>query len=255
MTIGTLLFPSLGSVTQTTTNWSFIAAGSGQSRTTSSATTVFTMKPNVGDLMVCGCFGRATGTIPTSLAVTDTGSSGWTAALTAVSNTGTGHLTGLFFKTATSADFNGGSGITVTVTQSGGGANFITGGNGDVFRLSSGSVTGKDLSGSVVQTTGVTTLSANPGAGSGQPANIDELAYAFVDNPAAVTGVPTGTNTFTGTSAAANLAVTQSGLEGQFFAEWVGLVQASATAGSNTWVATWSGSAASTMVCATFYHS
>ena len=68
-------------------------------------------------------------------------------------------------------------------------------------------------------------------------------------------GAPTGTNTFTGTSSAANLAIAIAAGDTLFCQQYVGGVQASATAGTNVWENTWTTSNTALLTGATFVYS
>jgi hypothetical protein len=110
----------------------------------------------------------------------------------------------------------------------------------DVYRLPAGNaVVASDIAGNVSSASTVSTLTWSPSAGSAYPAFADALVLSCMVNGSTSTfGARTGTNTFTGTSAAANLAqalATNAGFLCNQFAPG----QASATAGTNVWVNTW----------------
>ena len=233
------------------TNWSYIGAGSFYTATSTLGITG-TIVPNVGDLVIVSV-GTNTSISPlTSYAISDAGSNGWTAII--AFSSGNVFSCRAWWKVAASSDHNGGSGVLVTVTGSGGSGTIANQLSGEVFRVGGGhSVTGLDLSAVVATGTGGgTTASFSPGSGSGQPSNTDELAWtSFASNNAVSL---TGANTFTGTSPAANLAVSESGGGLTMVNQFVGLVQSSATAGSNTWKNTWTPGTNHTVIGATFYY-
>lgn len=234
--------------------WTFQSAASGQNLS-AALTTAITTVPNVGDLMVVPAMGWDNSTAPTSLTVTDTGSGGWTAATALVTDVPNASAMRLFFKVALAADHNGGAGITVTITQSGGsGGGTHTAGECAVFRLSSGTIGGVDLAASIAATGTGTTLSFSPASGSSQPTATDELAYTMTLAIAISTG-PTGTNTFTGASSTKNLTATLTAQHANFFGSYATQVQAAATAGGNVFVTSWTGATTAQALAATFYHS
>lgn len=163
-----------------------------------------------------------------------------------------------WWKIANANDHNGGAGITVTATAGGGSGTQSCEVECDIFRLPSGyAVVGIDTYGDVLGTaTGVTTLSAPGSVGSNDPGFTDALAISVLAAGSGNSlGGPTGSNTFTGTSAAANLAVCIATNDTILANQYVGGVQASATAATNVWKNTWTTSRAQAVVLgATFVY-
>lgn len=149
-----------------------------------------------------------------------------------------------WWKIANAADVNGGSGITVTATQSAGTGTTVNEIECDVFRVPPGfEVVGIDAQGTQGTLAAVATLATTATTKpSSNPANTDALAWtalSMVPATAAGNGGLTGTNTFTGTSSPANLASCVTTANQLLANQFVGGVQGSATAGSNVWVNTW----------------
>lgn len=231
------------------TNWS---AGSGVHYTlNTSATITGTIIPNVGDLCIAAVGSQRATTPDTAYAISDAGSGGWTPIVPIQTSA---DITGqAWWKIATSADHNGGSGVLVTVVASGG-----TGGINqnqltvEPFSVSGGgTVQGLDLKGARNGTGGNASFTWSPASGSGQSSNTDELAWTSLMTYNTITVA--GSNTFTGTSAAANLNLGESG-GSKTQNQYVGGVQASATAGTNVWKNTWSSVADYALIGATFYY-
>lgn len=243
------------------TNWTYqSAAGSFLMNQGSGAGTVAcTPIPLVGDLMILSWTGRRATTAFTSCVPSDNGSSGatntginpWKSAVTfQTSSLATAQM---WWKVAQAADNNAGAGITVTCTPAGGSGTISAQSIcSDDFRLDKGLlVVGIDIAGALAFTTAATTKSWNPGSGSTYAAFTDALAYTSRLGYSSGGG-QTGTNTFTGTSAAQTLASAVSG--GFIVTAWAGVNQDSATAGSNTWENTWTNSAAGVVMGANFIY-
>lgn len=232
------------------TLWSYISQSSVQSSSLTTAAVTAAPTPTKGDLMVCTWGGVHGTTAFTSAAIADTGSGGWTSVSPGFQTRST--LTSqTWWKVATAAD----AAATITVTASGGSGTITAAIEADVFRLPAGySVVGIDISGGATPTAALTT-SWHPGSGAGQPNATDVLAYAVATSPTSSRGLATGTNTFTGTSAAATLAPCfNTALVDFINGQYTGGVQASTTAASDTWQLTWSNSVGPNVVGATFYY-
>lgn len=189
----------------------------------------------------------------TAVTIGDTGSGGWTAMGTIQTR---GNMSALCWsKKATSADFNGGSGITVTFTASGGTGAITAYAICDFFFFPPGEV-GYTVTQDLIAQGSVgtsTTVTLNPSAGSSQT-QTDEMAYICCSSAATAPGALTGTNTFTGTTPARNLTqLANPGLLLNTYRTYGGLNRPSATAGSNAWVATWANSASLIVFAATFF--
>ena len=242
-----LWFPALGAA-PVVLEWTFESGASAQAQTTASVTNVINITPNTGDLLVLSWWSFRASQF-TGVTLSDTGSGGWTFS---TSGSVGGYRGQLSWKVATSSDYNGGSGIAITCTATGGsGAISANAVECDVFRPPTGSgAIGVDLShsqtGSSTGTAGIT-----GSAGSGQPANTDQLSIASVG---VFGGPPTGTNTFTGTSPTKNLNLCLTPNDSQLMVQYVAPVQCSATVGSNTWVLNWTSSQTYVINVATFYH-
>ena len=215
------------------TNWTYSGASAIGSGVSSAVVAVI---PPVGSLMVVS--GRCVETISvSSIGISDTGSGGWQAIDGAISAK---MICQGWWKIATSADYNGGSGINVTVTQTGGVGTAVHEAECDIFTVPAGyGILGLDTYGYAVGGT-VSTLSATGSVGSSYSSSTDALAWTLLAMPTSNTnGGRTSTNTFTGTSAAANLANCVTTANTLLLNQYVGGVQASATAATNVWVNTW----------------
>lgn len=234
-------------------NWSFKSANSSAVANNVNPIVTGTVTPNTGDLLFLSWSTARSGAGVTSAAPTDTGSGGWTAVGAINSLGGTFTRVQAWWKVATSSDFNSGSGITITVTATGGSGSITnTFVEADVFRLASGTTPAIDLATSFGQQGAtVTTVSRNPASGSSNSSFTDELAITALYTTGSNGGI-TGTNTFTGTSSAKNLAICLTANDAQLCNQFVGGVQASATAGSNTWVNTWTTAQFEAIFAATF---
>lgn len=244
MTIASLWLPSLQVPTSTGTQWSFQSGVSSVVHGTASTIVTGTVTPNTGDLMVCSWYNQRGTSGDTSAAITDTGSGGWTAIAALQSAGGTAQTGQAWWKQAASSDHNSGSGITVTVTPSGGTGTLLQDLECDIFRLGGGHTTpAADITATTNTTSTVTTVSYSPGSGSGHASFTDALAWA---STYARSGTArSGTNTFTATSAATTLTQALTPISGDpplAFNEYSGLNQASATAGTNVFVTSWTGS-------------
>jgi hypothetical protein len=201
-----------------------------------------TVTPQVGDLIIITWHGNRATTAFTGVTIGDTGSGGWTGFSTMQTRV---LMTGLtWFKQATSADFNGGSGITVTITASGGSGTIANYALVDSFFLNVTGGSAYIIAGDILSATtsaATTTITVTPGAGSGL-GQTDELAYfAYSSNSAP--GNATGTNTFTATTPTRQLIqIANPGLLLGTVREYAGLNQPNATAANNKWVATWASS-------------
>lgn len=232
------------------TNWTYESGSSAQVVSQSTAAVACSPTPSVGDLMIC-TWGGFRSTAFTSASIADTGSGGWTTIGPGFESNTTGTSCQSWWKIATSAD----AAATITGTGIGGSGTITSAIECDIFRLPAGyKVFGLDLGGGVVQSSIVTTKSWTSSAGSSSPGFTDALAYAVTVSPAANRGVFTGTNTFTGTSAAANLALCTATSTGYINGQYVGAVEGAAVAGSNTWVTTWSNIAEPVFIGATFVY-
>jgi hypothetical protein len=235
------------------TNWTFQSGASTQSIPQTTAAVTSAPTPHTGDLMICAWGADRATTAFTSATIADTGSGGWTSISPGFQNRST-RSSQAWWKVATSSDFNGGSGITITVTGSGGSSTIAAVIECDVFRLPTGySVVGIDIAGGATPTS-ATTASWHPGSGSTSATFTDALAYSNATSGTNSRGVVTGTNTFTGTSTAAALTqcFTQGSAADFICGQYVGGVQASSTAASNTWVNTWTNSVGPNVIGATF---
>jgi hypothetical protein len=228
------------------TLWSFIS--STQSTIGTSATPNVPVTPNLGDLMLfsVGCV-RAT-TAATLAGATDGGANNWNTISPGFQTRST--LTSQsWWRVATAADTGG---ITVTGTLTGGSGTITSVVQCDIFRLPAGNVVvGIDVRGGSTPAA-TTTTSWHPSNGSSSASFTDALAYTMAMSPSANRGVFTGTNTFTGTSSAANLTPCNSTNVGFCGSQYAGLVQANATAASNTFVNTWTNSVGPNVIGATF---
>lgn len=220
-----------------TPGWTFKAGSSGVGSNAGAVAVTATITPATGDLLCLMAWQFRT-TPFTSVAISDNGSGGWTS-LGSFRSLGTASGQA-YYKIATAADFNSGSGITVTATAAGGSGtifnNFV---EVDVFGLV-GTSPVLDISSSA-STSLVTTDSISPAAGSTHAAFTDELAWTGFggQNGGTGAGPPTGSNTFTGTSAAKALTECIATNDHFVFCQYATHCQASATAGTNVWKNTW----------------
>lgn len=237
------------------TNWSFIAAASSQTKSGTGAAIASPSLPNPGDLMICSWAATTTTAPFTVVTAIDGGSAGWIPFPQGIQVRG--NLTSRsFWKIATAADFNNGSGITTTVTGSGQTGTITADVETDVFRLPAGFVVlGIDASGGATPTA-ATTTTWHGSVGASFPNFTDALAYSNTLSPTGNRGMVINTNTFAGTSAAAALAQCfTAGTLNQFIGgQYVGGVQGSATPGSNTWVNSWTNSVGPNVIGATFVY-
>ena len=223
------------------TEWNFISASSSNaSVTTNPISTVAT--PNVGDLLCLSWFGQRTSY--TGATPSDTGSGGWASIQPFQTIAGTSQSGQAWWKVAALSDYNGGSGITVSVTGTGGsGAIAEADIEVDVFRLTSGYSPLLDIAATTSSSTGVSSLSASPSVGSAYPSFTDALAWtALYLRQAPTPPGPSGTNTFAGSSAAANLSLCVTPIGGKVFNQYVPNVQSSATPASNLFTNSWGSS-------------
>jgi hypothetical protein len=194
--------------------------------------------PNLGDLLVYNYGGKRATTADSVLSLSDAGSA-WTQHPDAVTDSGKSAAC-MWWKIATSADTGG---ITPAVSAGSGNAGEGTlsaqFGEVDIYRLPSGyQVIGIDLYGATNSSSNVTTLSFTSGVGSSYPNFTDALAVTFLYDASGNGGI-TGSNTFTGTSSAKNLALALTTDDAELACQYVGGVQGSSTAGSNTFKNTW----------------
>jgi hypothetical protein len=196
--------------------------------------TTATVIPTVGDLMVVSSSIYIATTVPTSGAVTDTGSGGWTL-IGFQRYTGNPYLgLGCWFKVAASADNNSGAGITVTVTFAGGaGTVYHSIAEVDCFALSTGGPPLGDLTGGT-SGYGSSTLTFSAAAGSSYPTNSDALAWGAWGGNAGAGGLGTPSN-FAGTSTAKALNLINATHDSFLSNGYVTAVQGSATAATNVW--------------------
>jgi len=226
-------------VIEIVTKWAYQSALSNVGTTTTGTVTSGAVRPNVGDIIVAVVGFSAATNPPTSIDISDNSVGGATwAPISALRTNGNKLTVRGWWKTANAADYNSGSGISVSATESGGSGAIVGRIQADIFRLPSGYVClGVDLVGSIGTNSSVTTETWSPDYGSSYPTNNDELtimAYFLGGNTAS----PTGTNTFAGTSAAKSM--TQMIADTHLGVMQTSGVQASVTAGSNVWVQTWS---------------
>lgn len=227
------------------TNWSRSAAP-GTGTNPSGDTYTITLVPTAGELVIVFLSSTKATTAYTGATAGDTGSGGWTQ-IAFDSSGGTAGVA--FWKMANSVDNNGGSGITITLTGTGGSggvAQFAI--SAERYATSVGTVTGVDLTGHA-NTTG-TSLNVSPSIGSSESSNTDELAWAMVATNLNQGGA--GTWDFTGTSA--TTAMTASLANILLLSEYLGGVQASATAGTNVWATAWNTLRFAVAIGATFYY-
>lgn len=238
------------------TDWSFITSPASVFSSSVTGTTTGLCKPSVGDLIVVGWTSIGLANAPVSPVISDNGSGGWSQfasiPITFLSDFGESGMTAAWWKVAAAADFNSGSGFTITIIGATGGTTDFIGFEADVFRLSAPEhFGGIDLAAQFIGTSDETSQSYSPASGSTEPSSLDQLAWTMTTgvNPGAITG----SNTFTGTSAAANLALT--GISGSTFlqTQFVGGVQASTTAGTNIFKNTWTNSRTPLLAGATFW--
>lgn len=217
------------------TKWSRVTTVQG-APTTGSSYAASGVTPAAGDLMVCYFVATLATTDFSGASVADTGSNNWTEFDTAQINTLTRIIA--FWKQATDADNNAGSGITVTLTTTGGAG--AVGTNAllvDVYRVSVPCTITTDITFIGASAAAATSLTKASTVGSTHSSNTDELSWAAVGG-ATTLGTP-GTCTFTGTSATANMAKALQDSSGVLLGEFLGGVQASATAATNVWVMAW----------------
>jgi hypothetical protein len=189
---------------------------------------------------------------PSTVTISDTGSSGWNT-IRPWGSFASWAYSG-WWKIATSADFNSGSGITITVTQNG--STTVTGHAiaCDTFRVSSGSVLGKDLGWGDINNAAGTGSTYSPGFGASQPSNTDQLSWSFLTIQGANSISPS--YSFMGTSPLAiGVRALQAGTTTEADTFYVGGVQADAVAASNHWALTWGVSDPWVIMSGTFYHS
>lgn len=223
------------------TNWTWESALSKVQSGGTQALTTAAVVPAVGDLMVCTAGNSSGTTVGTGFTIGDSSSGGatWTAILGTMQTTSKITLQG-WWKVANAADNNAGSGITVTTTSTGGTGSFSSRSEVDIFRLPAGSANIQaDIAASTGTASTVTTQSWSPASGTTHPNFTDALAFTSLYTGTVSNGGVTSTNTFTGTSAAANLALAVTTNDTLLANQFVGGVQASATAGTNVWENTW----------------
>jgi hypothetical protein len=235
------------------TSWTFESAVSNVGSSSAAAASTGTVTPNVGDLMVVSAANIAGTTVNTAFAISDSsvGGASWTPII-GVGTNGLAIIRG-WYKVANANDNNSGSGITVTATASGGSGTNATYVECDIFRLPAGfAVLGLDIHNETFFTA-TTTSSFHGSAGSSYSGFTDALAFTAL-NTDNTNGGLTGTNTFTGTSAATNLALCLTTNDSRLANQYVGGVQASATTNSNTFENTWATSRSGNLFGATFVY-
>lgn len=141
-------------------NWTYDAAASLATNNSGTLTISETVVPPVGSLLVITAHEHTTTSFSTG-SIADNGGAGagaWHAA-TGMSGTVAHFACETWYKIATAADFNGGAGITVTVTWAGGGGTILNRMRADVFTLPAGYVPTLDNAGTATGGSGVTGLS------------------------------------------------------------------------------------------------
>lgn len=222
------------------------------------------ISPLVGDLLIVAGRGFSSVAGYPSLTPTDTGSGGWTAITSLLTSSDTLGVWTVqaWWKIATSADYNGGAGITLTLT---GGATANPNSmvlECDGYRLTSGTPGGIDVSGGTIDApnSSVSTYTLDASTGSSRPTDTDELVWAFllVDTPpgggpwsCTYKGVTPGSATAMSATAPTFSGAANTNMHGFHILG----VTASATAATNEWVASWSSPRLPALIGATFYHS
>lgn len=237
-------------VYQTAASKSTTSASLVNSTGASSATSI---KPALGDLIVTYSETTRSNTAPTAMTIADTSTGGaaWQPITVSGVTGGAVVLLQAWWKVANANDVNGSNGINVTTTATGGVGTQSGVIEVDIWRPPAGATVSLDL---VATTSGsAATLTWSPLTGSISPSNTDALGITCRSLSAAAT--TTGTNTFTGTSSAANLTATGIGASNVHMVQYVGAVQASATAGTNVFVNTWTNSRPVAAIGVTFVYS
>lgn len=237
------------------TKWTQQSARSSQSVGGTTATPTCTPQPNVGELMILDAGAVHATSAFTSATPSDNGSGGWQSVIPGFETRST--LTSQqWWKVATQADFNAwqsGGTYTITVTFAGGSGTITNDVQCALWSVPTGyMVMGLDCSGGATPTA-ATSTTLSPSSGSTHPTYTDALAVISSVSPTSNRGVITGTNTFTGTSAATALTATFSSSPNNFInSQFAGLVQPSATAGTNVWAIAWTNSVGPNVVGAIF---
>lgn len=241
------------------TNWSFHSAASNQFESATN-TVSGTVVPNTGELLAVGGWGGTSATNYTSYTLSDTGSGGWSSIgsfLTSSDPAGKWAAQS-WWKIATAADHNGGSGFTITLTGNGGTGPTSTRFEVDAFSLGAGLVVaGIDAFGATIDApnSAVNTYTLSGSVGSSVPSNLDELVWGFlaVDTPP---GGGPWSCTWQGTTPASPTAMTSTGfsVDSDMHGFYSLGVQASATAATNQWVASWGFNRLPALAGGTFYY-
>jgi hypothetical protein len=208
-----------------------------------------TFTPNVGELLVLyWTETRNAAPADTSATASDTGSGGWTQIGFAGSTVGAFVAASAWWKVASTLDAGG---ITATVTPAGGGGvPSVTLIGVDRFGAPAGSGISADL-GAAAFNNLATAMNLSPSVGSAHSGALDELAWACLGTNLTNGGMLTWT--YTGTSPATNMATAGNNVD--LGSQFVGGVQASATAGTNVWALGWNSLRAAAAVAATFVYS
>jgi hypothetical protein len=216
-----------------TTRWKFESAASGESSNTLAGVST-TVTPAVGDLMLMWWGANHATSAFTSVGIADTGSGGWSAPfsfITATTRTGFA-----WWKVAESADYNGGSGISITVTGSGGAGTVANNVQCDIWRPPSLAVPFLIGGGNTTPTNTNTSSWATQSPLLKYTFLADTLATTCIYSTGSI-GALTGTNDFVGVNTV-NLALCLSGNDTLLCAQGAGGIQQAANTGStftNSW--------------------
>ena len=222
------------------------------------------LQPIVGDLIIVAALIYGSGAGSTGPTISDTGSGGWSnfnsIPVTTLVGSGLNAMLATWWKIATAADYNGGSGFTVTVAGTVGTSSHQVVCDAEIFRIVNPAAPfiTVDLAASSTAFAGssVSTASWSPSVGSAHPGSLDELCYTCRAGLISV-AAPSGTNTFTATSSAANIRELQPTgfVRGALVCQgMIGGLQASATAGTNVFELTWTGAQAVLVAAGTFFY-
>lgn len=233
-------------------NWAFAHGGANWNFPSSTVVVNINFIAAAGELLIVTYTCGSAGGTPTGATITDTGANaGWQQFVNGIQGP-SGAFTFSWWRLSTPADVGGGIIVscsgTGTFTANG---SSITSGSWSV--AAGFAIAGMDLLATDAVVSSVTTASFSPSVGSIRPADSDELAYLSLT--ATFTG--SDSSTFAGTSPSTAMNQRQEANNGAFNLTAMSSlegVQASATAGTNVFSATWGLSAPANLVGATFFY-